>query len=496
MSESNQSSSETNETSIETSNVPETETVELTPDTAQVALEYNWSKPVEEKEMKDPSTVFIPMASLSVKESKDHVSSIPSINITDNPEAEEWVNVFKNGLYTTPNSNVFYRTVNKESANYRQAIPSEKGPLGYSAPKILDNNSSIVSGEVALTRIRAAIGLGTNIATPLWHSGFWISFKAPADSDVLELHRRLSEEKISLGRVTWGLAFSNTSVFFNNWLIDFAIANMYETTLKLPPEEDIRKYISCLDIPAIVWGLAAVIWPRGFNYARSVMNNQNGETKIIREKLNITKLQWTDRQSLTEWQIAHMSNRKGGTMTLESIAKYKDEFVTVKGRTVKLSDNISMTFKVPNILEYREAGEKWITSIVTLVDTVLGMTNDNDERDNYITVQSRASYMRQYGHWVESISVNDSAIMDVSTIESSLSLLSSEKDIVNNYFNEVIKYIEDATVSIIALPAIVEDGEQNSVKFPNLVAIDAMYVFFIQLGQTVLQIQARNYDNT
>ena len=74
-----------------------------------------------------------------------------------------------------------------------------------------------------------------------------------------------------------------------------------------------------------------------------------------------------------------------GNNDVESIAKYKDEFVTVKAAPLKLSDNISMTLRFQIFLEYREeTGEKWITSIVTLVDTVLGMTNDNDERDNYI----------------------------------------------------------------------------------------------------------------
>jgi hypothetical protein len=457
-------------------------------------LEFDWSVPIDEKELNSTTTLFTPLASSTVKETREKIASLPNLSVENNPDAEAWLNVLQNGVYTTPNYNVFYRTANRTDAEYRQVIDSENGKLGFSIPKYKDNNSTIVSGQMAVLRVRAALGLGSISNIPLWHSGFWISFKAPADSAVLELHRRLTEEKIQLGRNTWGLSFANASVFFNNWLIDFALEHMYETTLKLPADQDIRTYISCLDIPTLVWGLASVIWPRGFNYARAVLEQEDGQTKVIREKLNISKLQWTDRRSLTAWQIAHMTNRKGATMTLDSVAKYKDEFILTKGRTVAIKDDvIDFAFKVPNILEYREAGEMWIGSIIDMVDRSLGMQSDEALRNKYINDQGKASYMRQYAHWVESITSTGAMINDRDTINDLLTTLSSETDIRNEYFKQVIKFIEDSTISIIAVPALKDEGLDNNNRFPNLVAIDAMYVFFTLLVQKTVAIQRQDY---
>lgn len=434
--------------------------------------------------------VILPLAADTFERTQEAITKLPNVRIDDTEGGREWADLLRSSQFTIQYKGVFNRTVERPDAAFRQSVPSERGALGFAAPSFRDTENTKISGEKAVLRVRALLNLGSIVWVPLWHSGFWLALKAPSDADLLELNRRLSDDKVSLGRQTYGLSFANNSVFFAGTIMDFALSFYYDSSLKDSSINNIRANISALDIPLIAWGLACVTWPRGFQYARPILDGDNYKT--VKEKINIGKLLWTDTSALTTWQIAHMAHRSGNTMTNEQLERYRGEFVRGKGRTIALTPDLSMTLRVPMLDQYLASGQKWVNNIVAMVDKAFGLPPDNETRDRYIRDQGRASNMRQYAHWVESLQVgNNNLIDDEETLDQTIDVLSADDDIRKAYFAGVQDFMEDATVSLIAVPAATEDENSELPRFPHLLPLDALSTFFILLVQKIDQIQSR-----
>ena len=441
-------------------------------------------------DVKDEDGIALSLPSDTQDNINAALEAMPNIDIKETPNGEEWVDRIKAAKYTRPFNGWFDDTVERPDSMFKQSVQSEKGKLTAGGLKFNDMVGTKLSGERAVLRVRALTGLGSVVMVPLWHSGFWITLKAPTESAILELNRRLSEEKIELGRATYGLAFANNSVFFAGWLIDFALSHVYDTSLKAEVAEDIRSRINQLDVPLLIWGLACAIWPNGFPYARAVLD-QTEQTKIIKEKVNVGRLLWVDNAALTPWQISHMAQRHGNSMTSDMLDRYRSEFIRGKGRSIKLNDSISATLRIPNVNQYLTSGQKWVNNIVNMVDKAFSIQPNDGIRDSYIMDQGKATNMRQFAHFVESLEVPDGMIDDVDTLDQTFDALSSSDVIREAFFKGIKSFIEDSTIAVIAIP-VTEDAEVSDLpRFPHLLPIDVMSVFFIQITALVYKIQAR-----
>lgn len=439
----------------------------------------------------DESAITLPLASETLERSAEILTGQPNLDPTKTPEGRDWAVYATEGRGSQVLADYFQRTVQREGADFRQVVQSEHGPLAASAPRLQENTGGVkLTGEAAVLRVRHLMGLGTVVSVPLWHSGFWLTFKAPNDGAMLELHRRLTDEKISLGRATYGLAFANNSVFFAGTIMDFALNHVYDTSLK--NKEDFRSKISSLDIPIIAWGLACTMWPRGFQYARSVLDQSVSPTKVVREKLNLSKLLFTDTQSLTPWQITHMGKRHGNTMTDESVQRYRDEFTRGQGREVVINDKLKMSLKVPSLDQYITNGTRWVNNIVAMVDKSFATPREGEQRDEYILNHGKATNFRQYGHWVSSIEAAGDVIDQPDTLDEIFDSLSSDETIRDTFFKAVREFMEDAMVAMIAVPTFEPEEQKLTLpRRPHLLPLDVLSVFFTLLVQKVDKVVGR-----
>jgi len=417
------------------------------------------------------------------------VASFPNEDINSTPKGAEWSGYLRGSTAVRTRGNWFGEIFEREGSAWRQSVTGQKGKLNAAFPTFKDEPGSKITGERAMLRVRALVGLGSMIHVPLWHSGFWITLKAPPDGELLELHHQLAEEKIRLGRQTWGLSLANNSVFLASSVTDFIIRNSYGTSLKDPGE--LRSKISSLDIPTLVWGIACVIWPRGFQYARSVLDQSGENYRVIKEKLNIPKLFWTDTNALTPWQISHMGNRNGPTMSPETVQRYRDDFTRGKGREIELAPGLKFMLRVPTLDQYLNSGQKWVNNIVAMADKAFQFPNDA-ARSAFVVSQGKATNMRQFAHWVESIDADGRLIADEGTIETTLDALSSDDTLRAKFFDEVRKFMEDSTVSTVALPAATAGEREKALpRFPHLLPLDTLSTFFILLVQKIQLIESR-----
>lgn len=422
---------------------------------------------------------------------RDAINGLPNTDPTATEAGREWAGYMQESLNTVPGRDQWRAALDRPDSAWRQQVNSERGALRMGALSFKNNDGGVVSGEKAVLQVRALVGLGHVIQIPLWHSGFWISVKAPGDSAMIELNRRLLDEKVIVGRTTNGLAFANTSSYISQVLLDFVMDYIYDTTLQEKDKGVIRSMIQSHDLPLLEWGLACAVWPRGFQYARPYIDPVTTAEKILKEKLMVSKLLWTDTKAFTAWQISHMANKLSGSMNSDMVKRYRSEFTIGQPRKVQLTPTVSLMLKVPNVLEYVHAGTRWVAEITKTVDDAFAEPPEDNRRANLIVQHGQATAMRQYTHWVESILAGNSTIVDTETIETILNDFSADDDIRSKFFDEVRKFIDESTLAVIGTPAAAHEKSETLPRFPHVLPMNVEHTFFTLLEQKVMRISQR-----
>lgn len=453
-----------------------------------VELKHPTSSPLAKKF--DP-TYALSVLSANVDELNKLAEGYPQLKILGNEQSEEWRRAMVEGQGTLLRGMALAASIVRDHSLWRQSVTAGAEELQPYRPKFSDNGEgSKLVGEAAVMKIQALTGLGSVVKIPLWHTGIWVQFKAPTEAALLELDRALTNDKITLGRLTNGLIYSNSSVYFISRLVNFALAHVFDATYKYNRPEDLKEIIRANDIPTLLWGLLCSIYPSGYPYEQPCLTDPSKCMHIVRETLNITKLSWTDNNALTEWQRRLMT-RKNQKSTAEEIKRYADEHSFSKDSVIDLNPAIKVELKVPTVAEYERSGFAWVDSIVAQVDQAFGSTLKGDQRNEYIMERGRLTALRQYSHWINRIVIQGKDVIDdPTTIEDVINPLTGDQDLYTNFFNGVGKYIDSTTISMIALPrfdcpACGAPMSEEQKRHPHLVPLDIAQIFFTLLDQRV-----------
>ena len=408
----------------------------------------------------------------------------------------QWLSTLQGSMESVAYGNAFVATANRKDAQFSQKVDSSVGPLFLGLAKAKVNPNQKLSGENLRLMIRQSLDLGGTYNVPLWHSGFWVRFKAPGEAAILELYRALTEEKVSLGRSTYGLIFSNNTSFSSAAMLNFCEEHILSTSLSLPEGESIRKYLSVLDLPTLFWGMACAIWPTGVQYQRACTHDPEKCDHVVHELLDPSKLLFVDKTRLTARQIAHMTKRDKGSVTVESLAIYKDEFLNGQPKAIKFNDDLSLVIAIDSAQEHIDSGYRWVSELEETYPKVL--IQDEKERDEYLIKQAKATVMRQYAHFVKSLTYMDVEYTDKKDIEDVVGDLSADDDLRQIFQDQIKNFIDDSTVSIIAIPTYKCPScgkEQREAKegesLQGLIPIEVMSNFFTLAVQKIRRIESR-----
>ena len=409
------------------------------------------------------------------KETRKVLEDIPNVSIIDNPEARNWANTVGEGLGMSTFGETFVPTLEDEKAEFRQQLAHNNTSLAAAIPKHKAIENENLKGERAVIRMITHLGLGTLFQVPLWHSGMWVTFKPPTESEILELNRVIMSDKIQFGRNSYGLVYSNVTAYTIDRLIGFALSHVYDITVKADDIniENLRNHISFQDIPSLLWGFVCTMYPRGFKYRRACVADPEKCNYILEETLNLIKLQWTNGATLTEWQKTHMSSRQSKIKDGASVKRYTEELTVIQKTRIEINKDkpnaIAITIKTPTISDYIDAGHRWIGDIVSTVDEALATDPKDNERNNLILQYGRASAMRQYSHWIDSIDYETNTITD-----------------------------RESTVCVIGIPVFdcphcnkTNEGYLKLPAYKNIIPLDMVQVFFGLLTQRLERIAER-----
>lgn len=463
--------------------LPPNERVEMTSPT---------SSPISDK-VKAKFTDFekLGLISTPIEEFNRIVDEIPNIDLTSSESGQKWFDIFSTGQLYLMRGNAIMGALERPDSLWRQSVKNGGEELRAGRPRFGDNPdpSNLISGERAVLKLTASMGLGSIVQIPLWHTGIWITLKAPSEAELLELDRRLAMDKVVLGRMTSGLVFSNSSVYLSSYLINLALSKVYDATVKDLNLQALKETIKLTDLPTLIWGMACSIWPNGYPYEQACTVDPSKCQYVMSELLNLTKLSWTDNRALTEFQHKHMANRNA-KVTPDALKRYQEEHKFQDNRVFDLNDGaVSVELRVPTLAEYEQSGIEWVDTIVNQTDQAFGTTMTEQERNEYIVNQGKATAMRQYGHWVERLVMADDGgiVVDRSTIEQTINALSADGVIQQKFFDAVSKYIDRTTISLIAIPRYEcpnchKDPAADAKAHPHLVPLDVATVFFTLLG--------------
>ena len=454
-----------------------------------VRLTHEWTQTRDGKEPKGIELTLPPMGSKVIQ---DAFARFPNESVND-----DWRASLEQAVSTSCHSvrengkthDLYHDSFLRDDSEWTQGVDVGGKRLTSARPAISPNSETILTGRAAIQSIRAQIGLGTFMQVPLWNSGFWVTIKAPSDAAVIDLERQILEEKISLGRFTNGASLTNYSVFIAKALVDFVITHIHDTTLR--DRDDLLKHIKIHDLHLLAAGMASVMYPNGFEYRRPIIGVKASDQRIVSGKMNISKSVWTDWRGMNQTQINHMCRRQSGVHTADQIRDYQNGFKFSAGRRVEIFDNLAINLRVPDLEEYLTSGNRWVNDIVQMVDQAFGIDQDPRQRNNFISLHGRAAAMCQNMHWIESIEVGKALIENREDIRNALAEMSESEEVRGNYFEAVNRFMDDSTISVVAV-ATVDDAEDNRLpRFPHLVPIDAVSAFFTLTGQKVAVISNR-----
>lgn len=413
----------------------------------------------------------------------------PNLDGPIGDEGRAWYASYIEGLNHLYGGASLSESVKRAGSMWKQKMELNGDKVGAGSPMFGSGEGGKISGEMAVMKITKEMGLGLPIQIPLWHTGIWGTINPPSERALLDLDRYMASEKVSLGRATNGMIYSNTSVYLVSRLVNFALGNLYESSMKNNNTDYLKNLIKVTDIPLLIWGLASSIYPSGYKYARACTTNPAKCQELVTGEVSLPKMLWVDNDSLSLAQKKHMANR-GEKFSEEDLKTYAKEHVRGDERVITIKNGLKIRLSVPTVAQYERAGFSWVESTIRLLEGSLGVTLAENEREAYLEDHARVVTLRQYSHWVKSIETGDSIVEDFETIEKILDRFSSDEEISDQFFTEVGNYIDDSTIALVAIPKYkcpVCQGEQvgdvNETRHPHLLPIDPAKAFFTLLDQ-------------
>jgi hypothetical protein len=182
------------------------------------------------------------------------------------------------------------------------------------------------------------------------------------------------------------------------------------------------------------------------------------------------------------------------------MVKYKEEHTRIKKSYFKTESGIKINLYTPTIDVHFEQGIKWVNDIVEAIEKMVIGDDDKGtkEKDRLYGQRVRASMVRQYSHFIESIEVDEVRIDKPEALREAMDVMSGDDSTRVQVINEVNKYIADTTFALIGIPAYncpvckkPQNPEPLNERFTEVIPIDVVDVFFELLILRITRLQER-----
>ncbi len=475
------------------------------------------------KIQKVPLADAVTLPSVPAIELNRLIDAIPAEDLNATDTGRAWVEMIAAQQNLMINLNSLDASQNQEGSEWVQRVEIEGERFGIAAPRFGDEKEiGPLSGDRAVQIMQGVLGLGATLRVPLWHTGIYVTIKAPSDSELFELHRLIGTEKATLGRAIHGFLYSNSSVLTNMHLVDFILRHVYTASVSFENPVDLKQIIDLDDLQTLIWGALCTIYPAGYPYRRPCVKGPQACDHVVVENLAISKLLFVNHRRLTEGRRKHMK-RRSHKATMEDIARYKaDESHKVPNEIV-VDENVRVYLRNPTLAEYEESGSGWIRSLQESTDAAFAGRLSADETNNYIVQAAKTEAINNYAHYIEKIVIRnkradgDNTITDRETLSRTLAAMSADQNVYTTIIEGIGKYIDDRALAITALPRyscpkceqdqgvvpertlangqVIPEQHLSTKKNPYLIPLDMASLFFFTTGRQITRaLSSRNFS--
>ncbi len=307
------------------------------------------------------------------------------------------------------------------------------------------------------------------------------------------MNQEVANVKVAIGSETRGLAFSNVSHYIRTIVVDFALQHVSNANVAYKTPTDLKELIDTRDIPGVILGIAATLYPAGYPYANPCIADIGKCNHVVKELMQVVNFWWVDDSVLTPWQRAHMAHRidSRAPRTAEDIKTYKEHHTIGRERMVRVGE-MGFLLSCPNVYEHEELGRVWLDGIIEMTQGAFNEPPEGRNRSVFINQLAESTSAREYAHWVK-------AVVDIDdTAPEGYRILSEEKEFItelladvysaDEHIDEFVKkveaYIDDSLVAMTGItsyncPACNSPtATEFKKRFENIVPIDPMVEFF------------------
>lgn len=473
-----------------------------------------YSEPLA-KQHRIPKEDAIDVPSVPPTELNAVIDSYPQEDFANSEYGQQWVASLAQSQMLLNNGDALYKNQLVEGTEWVQRVEIEDQRYGIVQPRFGDDKEGgLLVGDRAVQRMNQALGLGAQRKIPLWHSGIWLTLKAPTDAEILELDRLVNTDKAIIGRTTHGMLFSNTSVVVNTHLVNFILRHVYSASVPFGDAMELKDVILLSDLPTLIWGIMCTIYPAGFPYTRACITGPDKCQHQVTENLMISKLNWVNHRALSQDQKSLMKNRNG-KFTLEQVKKYQSAHHFKVSNTITLDEGVTAVLRSPTLNDYERSGMEWVETLERSVDETFGGRLSAEERSRYIISQAQATAIRHYSHYIDKLVIRndqadaDNTIESREVVEQTASAMSGDNTIYQKLVDGVGAFIEGTTISMIAIPRYncpACDHDQGVIPNPDneaeitkvnlkanpiLIPLDTVSLFFTLTGRRLSRVLSK-----
>lgn len=451
----------------------------------------------EEEQKKVKEVIMLPTAdSKAINSYGEDLDRFGTANIRDNftERQKQRARMVLEGERYTVKDGVYLDNLKENESNMVNNIQYGDKDLNLRYPP--SGVRGETTGNVAIAKINSILNIGEITQVPLWHSGFWVTFKSPTQKALINLDLAIANSQITLGRDTNTLIFSNYQVVFNRIIIEFLLDHITAYTIKLPEDKQLEDFILIQDYYPLILGLLSSMYPNGIFNTRGCANvakvNDEGSPAcdyVINSTLDPKKLLWVNRKALTKPMLEHMSNRRTTSVSAESVIEYQKSVAQLLDRELDLETEngvpVKILFSSPTLAEYTDRGEYWVNEIIQETESLFSEGDTADKKNEKILDMMSTKLLGVYNTYVKEIKVQDLVVKDQQTIEETLATIGIEEKILESFFKSVAKYITESAIAMVAIPSYicpkcgVDHSEGRAGVFKSFIPLNLVEHFFV-----------------
>ena len=463
---------------------------------------YNPYKP---REKQTDGKIPLAIPSISMTGLNSAVEAITSLNFGKDAGDRDWAAQMDQANDLNPVQDAFIGSMNREGSEWKQ-IPKcgEKMLVGALARRPDTHNTELKDSQALLYAL-SALNLGAPFQAPMWHSGFWVSFRPASEEAWVNFNEVLTADKIRIGRAASGLAFSNINAIFTERALEFALEHVIDHNIRLEAtsaRRDLFKKLRAADIPIFLWAFLVANNPGGYPISRGCSAAIGECTKVIDDTINLRILQVTDDSCFETRHRNHMAKNYPGGVTEKEVEEYQSSLTAIQEQEFLVMEEsgseVSITLKPPSAEEYMSSGRRWFTGIVEMVNSILAKETTDNKREEVYQKYVKSGVLREYSHWIKELRINSNSITDLTSLENVLKEISPHGKLRDSVYKKISDYIEKTTISVIAVPNYacpscghIQKEEKKDGRFTDCIPLDVAQAFFNLALLRVVEITRR-----